>query len=297
MSRGAAIAAIPVQRLGVATHPGMREQNEDSLCALDRPAPSQLALLAVADGMGGFSNGAAASRIATDFVARGAGDPSAEGLRDLVLRANDAVLSYGRSVSAKVGTTLTLASVEPGLARVAHVGDSRAYLVHAGMAYRITQDHSVVGEMVRDGRLSHEEAQMHEQRNVLQRAVGVGTDLKVDIYEVGMGPGDALILCSDGLHTMVLDQEVAGAVLQFPSMTEAAERLVALAAARGGDDNITAVAWRYPDFSSGQSFGTLTGRRRVRGRLSAAVLGLRVALLLSSGVLGFIIGRAVGVWL
>lgn len=296
MSRRSAIAAIPVQRLGVATHPGMREQNEDALCALDRPSAQQLAVLAVADGMGGFTNGAAASRIATDLVARGAADGSAHGLRELVLHANEAVLSYGRSVSAKLGTTLTVASVEPGLARIAHVGDSRAYLVHAGVPYRITQDHSVVGEMVRDGKLSPEEAQLHEERNVLQRAVGVGSDVEVDIYEVGMGPGDALILCSDGLHTMVSDQEVAGAVLQLPSMTEAAERLVALAVARGGDDNITVVAWRYPDFSAGQSWGTLTGRR-ARGRLPAAVIGLRVALLLSSGVLGLIIGRTVGAWL
>lgn len=297
MSKQATARAVPIQRVGVATHPGMREQNEDSLCALDRPSHGHLAVLAVADGMGGFTNGAAASRIATDFVGRGLDDHSPDGLRDVVLRINDAVFSYGRSLSAKMGTTLTLASVAPGIARIAHVGDSRAYLVHGGVAYRITQDHSLVGQMVQEGKLSAEEAQLHEQRNVLQRAVGVGPDLEVDIYEVGVGPGDALILCSDGLHTMVADQEIASAVLQFPSMTEAAERLVALAAARGGDDNITAVAWRYPDFSPGQAFGTLTGRRAGRVRVPLAVVALRAALLLTSGLVGFIFGRMVnGIW-
>lgn len=294
MSRAVVPPTLPVQRVGLATHPGLREQNEDSLCALDRPSPGLLAMVAVADGMGGFSNGATAARIATDLFARGGIDPSPDGLRDAVLRVNDAILSYARSISAQVGTTLTAAAVQQGVARIAHVGDSRAYLVHSGVAYRVTNDHSLVGELVRDGKLSAEEAQLHEQRNVLQRAVGVTQDLDVDIYEVGIGPGDVLILCSDGLHTMVTDQEIAGAVIRFPSMTEAAEQLVGLAAARGGDDNITAVAWRYPETSSAQAWGTLTGRAARRVRPPASVVALRVALLITAGVFGFLVGSVAG---
>jgi serine/threonine protein phosphatase PrpC len=284
--------AMPSQRAGARSDPGQRPRNEDSFTLDDvSRAPGRLATLAVADGMGGYADGATASAIAVDAVRRANYDSSSDGLRKLVRDVNRQVVAHGTEIGQRVGTTLTIAIVEPHVARVAHVGDSRAYLVHEGRSIQITDDHSVVGELVREGRLTAAEARSHAERNVLQRAIGIESDVDVDVYEAGMGAGDALVLCTDGLHTMVTEDEIAAAVTSNLSMRDAADTLVRLAVTRGGDDNITAVIWRYVDDAVPASSTIVVGRRSVRHRRTGRLIAARIAVIAGSAASGFILGR------
>jgi serine/threonine protein phosphatase PrpC len=224
-------------------------------------------------------------------------DRGAAGIRSVVGLANHLVIERGQSLGTSIGTTLTLAVVEPGVARIGHVGDSRAYLIHRGAITQITEDHSLVAELVREGTISEEDAREHEQRNVLRRAVGVSEDLEVDIFEAGIAPGDTLALCTDGLSTMVRPEEILAVVDSSPSMEEAASKLVSLAYQRGGDDNITAILWRYPG-GLDQVRQTLVSSppTAARSSLRAEIRILRTAFATAAGLMGLALGLVLG-WL
>ena len=226
----------------VATDVGLvREGNEDSYLT-DEP------LFAVADGMGGHRGGEVASQLAVETLEKlfkkGIGE-----LPDQVQEANRVV--FERSVVdekvAGMGTTLTAALVEGDRIRLAHVGDSRAYLLREGDLRLLTEDHTLVHRMVTEGEISKEEAETHPQRSVLTRALGVETVVDVDDDMVQVRPGDRLLLCTDGLTSMVSEQAVEEVLGAVPDPQEAAQRLVQLANEGGGTDNTTVVVLDFSD--------------------------------------------------
>jgi PPM family protein phosphatase len=223
--------------VGAATDVGRRAGNEDRfLVDEDRR------LYAVADGMGGHRAGEVASATAIESLrdAYRAGRP----LNEAVEEANSAVFA---KASANVdmrgmGTTLTaVALVEDHTAVLGHVGDSRAYLMRDGGVTQVTEDHSLVEQLVREGRLSPEEAAHHPQRAIITRALGVDPEVKVDTDRIDLRPGDRLLLCSDGLTNMVDDNTIAGVLGRQHDAQRAADILVETAKRAGGDDNITVV--------------------------------------------------------
>ncbi|TMK68045.1 MAG: Stp1/IreP family PP2C-type Ser/Thr phosphatase [Actinobacteria bacterium] len=219
----------------------VREGNEDSYL-------TEGPLFAVADGMGGHRGGEVASQLAVETLEKlfkeGAGD-----LPDQVQEANRVV--FERSVLdrkvAGMGTTLTAALVEGDRVRLAHVGDSRAYLLRDGTLRLLTEDHTLVHRMVSEGEISKEEAETHPQRSVLTRALGVDTVVDVDDDSLQVRPGDRLLLCTDGLTSMVSEDEIEEVLRTVPDPQEAAQRLVRRANEAGGVDNTTVVILDFSD--------------------------------------------------
>ena len=229
-------------RVGAATDIGLvREGNEDSF-VVDAP------LFAVADGMGGHRGGEVASRLAIETVGslfkRGQG-----ALSEHVQEANRAVFersSVDRAV-AGMGTTLTAAVIEDDHARLAHVGDSRAYLLRDGDLKMLTEDHTLVHRMVQQGELTEAEAERHPQRSVVTRALGVEMSVPVDETIVDLQPGDRLLVCSDGLTGMVDDASIAALLDRESDPQRAAEALVRAANDGGGVDNTTVIVIAVDD--------------------------------------------------
>jgi protein phosphatase len=223
---------------GSATDTGLvRSNNEDSYLVDDEHV-----LYAIADGMGGHRGGEVASRTAIEALraAISRGQP----VNDAIVQANTAVIerASGDSELAGMGTTMTAAVVAGGRQLlIGHVGDSRAYLLHDGTMRRITDDHSLVEELVREGRLTPEQAEAHPQRAIVTRALGVDADVQVDVYTVEVAVGDRVLLCSDGLTTMVRDRDVERLARSEPDPQRAAEVLVEAANRAGGEDNTSVV--------------------------------------------------------
>jgi protein phosphatase len=224
--------------VGVQTDVGrVRKGNEDSYL-LEAP------IYAVADGMGGHIAGDVASATAVSVIAEGIDQEQPQdgnALADLVSRANDAIWEKARSDPSLrgMGTTCTLLMIDGDVAHLAHVGDSRAYLLRDGSIRQLTEDHTLVERMVREGRLSAEEAATHPQRSVITRALGVDANVQVDVLEERLAEGDQLLLTSDGLTSMVGADDIAGVLASEEDPQAAAERLVELANDAGGEDNVT----------------------------------------------------------
>jgi len=215
----------------------VREGNEDAFLVDDR-----LALFAVADGMGGHQAGEVAS--ATALEALRAAVASDQPINEAVVTANRAVyeMAAENPEMRGMGTTLTaLVTLGGNRLLIGHVGDSRAYLLREGALRKVTDDHSLVEELVRDGRLTPEQAEVHPQRSIITRALGIDADVEVDLYTVDVGEGDRVLLCSDGLTTMVRDREIARIVRTEPDVRLAADKLVDAANDAGGEDNVTVV--------------------------------------------------------
>jgi len=221
-----------------------RRANEDSLLA--RPP-----LFVVADGMGGAQAGEVASRIAVESFQYGLGDVVEPeiGLATLALAANAHIheLSHSNAEQAGMGTTLTALYVGEQEVSIAHVGDSRAYCLRDGALERLTDDHSLVDELMRQGRLTPEEAVEHPQRSVITRALGPEAAVEVDTNSYPARAGDVYLLCSDGLTTMVGEEQLAAVLLAHPHLRNAGEALIAAANEAGGRDNITVVLLRLEE--------------------------------------------------
>lgn len=214
-----------------------RSENEDAYLADEARR-----LYAVADGMGGHRAGEVASATAIESLREAFG--AGRALDEAVGAANAAVFAKASAnlEMRGMGTTLTaVALLEDHTALLCHVGDSRAYLMRDGGVTQITEDHSLVEQLVREGRLSPEEAINHPQRAIITRALGIDPEIQLDTYRVDLRPGDRLLLCSDGLTSMVADEAVAGVLRRQPDPQRAAETLVDMANEAGGDDNITVV--------------------------------------------------------
>jgi PPM family protein phosphatase len=225
-------------RVGAKSDVGrMRNDNQDSYLA-DEP------VFAVADGVGGHLGGDVASATAVRVIqeAKQTGVQAGQ-LQDLLRKVNSAIWEKSQSAPhlRGMGTTCTLALLDDGSAHLAHVGDSRAYLFRAGQLSQITQDHNLVGKMVSEGRLTREEAAHHPQRNIITRALGLDPDVDVDLLTQELTEGDRLVLCSDGLSSMIEDRTLEDVLLDEGDPQVAADRLVDAANEAGGEDNITVV--------------------------------------------------------
>jgi serine/threonine protein phosphatase PrpC len=218
-----------------------REANEDSYFAR---AP----VFAVADGMGGAQAGEVASRIAVEAFEpeREEGVPPEQYLSETAQRANRRIFEFAQGDSSRsgMGTTLTAALVGGDDVSFGHVGDSRAYRYRDGELTQLTADHSLVEELRRQGKLTQDQAADHPQRSVITRALGPEPRVPVDTMTVRARDGDVFVLCSDGLTTMLSDEEVAAVVAAGDDLDTAARRLVGAANERGGRDNITVVIFR-----------------------------------------------------
>jgi PPM family protein phosphatase len=224
--------------IGVATHPGRkRRHNEDSYVV--KPP-----MFAVADGMGGAKAGEVASGLAAEALKETGTDGRSgeERVTQLIQEANRRVFRRANEdrAASGMGTTMTVALVEDGRVVFGHVGDSRAYLIREGAIEQLTDDHSLVAELVRSGRLTPEEAEAHPQRSVITRAVGTEPDVDVDTFTIDPEVGDLFLICSDGLTDMVDDETIIDAVERNRGdLDEAAKALVGAANRVGGEDNIT----------------------------------------------------------
>jgi PPM family protein phosphatase len=248
--------------IGVTDTGRRRRHNEDSYVC-------EPPLFAIADGMGGAQAGEVASRLAAAVLNEGTlGDLEGNGLgearlAELIQEANRRV--YQRSnedaAASGMGTTMTVALVDgdAGTVAIGHVGDSRAYRIRGGELEQLTEDHSLVNELLKSGRLSPEEALSHPQRSVITRAIGTEPDVDVDTFTVDAQSGDLFLLCSDGLTDMITDEEILGLVARSEDDLEtAARRLVEAANRSGGGDNITVVAFTIAEGAESQASETQT---------------------------------------
>ena len=232
-----------------------RSANED--CFAFAP---ELGLYLVADGMGGHRAG----RVASDLAAEGTVDALrrvrsadaslTEKLRYCVACANHGIYAAasGKPELRGMGTTLVALLAGNGRIALAHVGDSRAYLVRAGRIRQLTDDHSLVADLVRRRELSARDARGHPHRHVLTRALGVRRATEPDLAELTPAPGDVVLLCSDGLTGHLLDEEIAKVVTSEDDLDKVCEQLVAIANSRGGDDNITVALVRCDENDQAQ---------------------------------------------
>lgn len=252
----------PTLVVGRASHIGqVRKRNEDAYFTLEATLSRNnetfpFGLFLVADGMGGHQGGelasALTSRVMVESVLREFYLPwltsDTEGaipqrpINEVILEAaNEANLAVHRSAPPEAGTTLTCALIQGTNAYIAHVGDSRAYLIRQGRLEQITQDHSLLARLIELGQISPEEAASHPQRNVLYKAIGQGSTLDVDFYLRSLPANSYLLLCSDGLWGFVPQDLIAAIVREAPTPQAACSQLVREANNRGGEDNITVV--------------------------------------------------------
>jgi len=234
---------VPVGAYAVASDTGRRRRrNEDNYVV----APP---LFAVADGMGGAQAGEVASQLAASALEAGDSDglSGVERIDALIQEANRRIFDRASTdpTASGMGTTMTVALVEGMTVAIGHVGDSRAYLVRGEQMEQLTEDHSLVNELLKTGKLSEEEAQIHPQRSVITRAVGTDPDVDVDGFSIEAEEGDVFLICSDGLSDMVEDEEILELVHGHrDDLEKAVKALVAAANRGGGEDNITAVAFQ-----------------------------------------------------
>ena len=266
----------------------VRTNNEDCFRIVE-----SLNLFVLADGMGGEAHGEVASEMAVETIVKACMEPADPGVTQLgssepawsekTRRLTGAVHQANRNIydSAEahpeqhgMGATLTAAWIDGARLSVAHVGDSRLYLLRSGNLQQLTSDHSLVAEQVRRGILTAAEAEESEMQSVLLRALGALPDVEVDTEEHTVFARDTLLLCCDGLTRMVSDPEIAGTLQSENDPTKAAEKLIALANERGGVDNITVIVVRVGAESRGW-FSWLFGRGQRKAASNGAAGGLR----------------------
>ncbi len=242
------------------TDPGcVRPNNEDSFSV-----DEEIGLFVVADGMGGHNSGEVASGLATENIRNFARHFLGDGKNELppgadpmaparesqlvfcVKNANTIIYEKGRAMpkDAGMGTTVVAALVDTKAVTVAHVGDSRLYLFRKGRLEQLTEDHSLVGDQVKRGLITPEEASHSNLQNILTRAVGAEADVKVDVATHPLLPGDVLLLASDGLTKMMSDPEIAAVIAADGAPKAVVPRLIEKSRAAGGYDNVTVVAIR-----------------------------------------------------
>jgi protein phosphatase len=249
-----------------ATDPGcVRKNNEDNFIV-----EPELGLMVVADGMGGHNSGEVASDLAvktiTDFARKMIGGakqmvpegasgltPRGRQLEYFVKTANTMIYEKGRAFpkDAGMGTTVVAAMVDGKSLTVAHVGDSRAYLWRHGELTQLTEDHSLVGEQVKRGQITADEAARSNLQNILTRALGAEGDVQVDVGEHPLFPGDVILLATDGLSKMVTDADVASVIAGGSAPQAIVDDLIARSRAAGGVDNVTIVVARVPSRDAG----------------------------------------------
>ena len=226
----------------------VREDNQDSIHLPDGNQPAEAGLLyAVADGMGGYTHGAVASALAIEKLAetlyQGNSRPNPKSLRRGVESANLSIYRTAERLGAgRMGTTLTAAYIFENTMHLVHVGDSRAYLVRDRQATCLTADHTTVGDMVRTRLIPADKVRTHSQRSILTKSVGIGLFVKPDISKHKLQEEDYLILCSDGVWSVIQDEEFAQSVMESKGVDQVSQKLVNLALDRKTDDNASVIA-------------------------------------------------------
>lgn len=240
-------------KYSAASHIGLvRANNEDSY-AIVSPAVNQPLGLILADGMGGHRRGELASQLAVDYVSERlsillADLPGGEHLErllsDIIQKANVKVYlgSLDRDENRGMGTTLTLMVIRDRQACLAHIGDCRAYLYRSGSLHQLTIDHTLVQEMVNAGSLNPADTWRHPQRNILTRTLGVPDYIQPDVNTITLEPHDRILLCSDGLHGYIPNDQISQAMRESHEPATLVDRLIQLALDYGGEDNVTVLA-------------------------------------------------------
>jgi protein phosphatase len=250
------MTARVVDSAGLTQTGNVRRSNEDSFL-LRSP------LFMVADGMGGALAGELASRMCAEAFAELdlIEHQGEEALRVTIGVANQRIYERSRTdaEASGMGTTVTAALAgENGTVAFAHVGDSRAYLLRDGALQRLSEDHSLVHELVRKGQLSEVEAEQHPQRSVITRALGTDEEVQIDTFTLEAQPDDVLLLCTDGLNTMVSEQDIAGVLASPTAAADIARQLVRAALKAGGEDNVTAVVVRFGEPAAAEDVEDVT---------------------------------------
>lgn len=224
----------------------IRRVNQDAFDRFDYPERGEI-LVAVADGLGGHRGGEVASKMAIGTLGKLCGESEGDAstrLTTAIERADAEIrklASKDRTLKGMGTTVVALLLCESGPCYVAHVGDSRLYRLRRGEFRPLTEDHSVVALLVRDGAISQEEARDHPKRNQILRALGVHDDVEVEIAPLDIEPGDALLLCSDGLYAMLPDEDLGALTERAPDPDAGVAWMIDAANQAGGTDNITAV--------------------------------------------------------
>jgi serine/threonine protein phosphatase PrpC len=240
----------------------VRTNNEDSYRIVE-----PLSLFILSDGMGGEAHGEIASAMAVETISEYLAEPKEDSgetlhgevtdnfsmktrrLKNAVHQANLKIYQSAQKNPEQrgMGATVTVVWVDDTKLSVAHVGDSRAYLLRSGNLQQLTNDHSLVAEQVRRGLITPQQAEESEMQSVLLRALGAHPDVEVDVEEVGVVPNDVLLLCSDGLTRMVTEPEIAGTLQAETDPASAAQKLIELANGNGGLDNVTVIVARFQE--------------------------------------------------
>ena len=224
-----------------------RHMNQDFIFTSEEPVGNLPNLFVVADGMGGHNAGDFASRygvsVLVETVRKDKNFNPVKVMRNAIEAANREVFSQSRNdpSMAGMGTTMVVCTVVGGYAYIANVGDSRLYLAGSDSMTQITQDHSLIAEMVRLGELTPEEGRNHPDKNIITRAVGTNEDVKIDFFDVKLDTGDQILMCSDGLSNMVEDQRIFEILKGEDTEADKAQVLVDEANANGGRDNIAVI--------------------------------------------------------
>ncbi|MDY5113323.1 MULTISPECIES: Stp1/IreP family PP2C-type Ser/Thr phosphatase [unclassified Bilifractor] len=224
-----------------------RHMNQDFIFTSEESVGNLPNLFVVADGMGGHNAGDFASRygvsVLVETVRKDKNFNPVKVMRNAIEAANREVFSQSRNdpSMAGMGTTMVVCTVVGGYAYIANVGDSRLYLAGSDSMTQITQDHSLIAEMVRLGELTPEEGRNHPDKNIITRAVGTNEDVKIDFFDVKLDTGDQILMCSDGLSNMVEDQRIFEILKGEDTEADKAQVLVDEANANGGRDNIAVI--------------------------------------------------------
>jgi serine/threonine protein phosphatase PrpC len=254
--------AVQIVSSGLSDVGRVRTNNEDSFRIVEA-----LNLFILSDGMGGEAHGEVASAMAVDVINKYCESEKEDSgatvldevpatlssrtrrLKNAVAQANFQIFQAAQKNPEQrgMGATITTLWLKDTLLSIAHVGDSRAYLLRSGNLQQLTNDHSLVAEQVRRGLITPQQAEESEMQSVLLRALGAHPEVEIDVDEVAIIPRDVLLLCSDGLTRMVTEPEIAGALQAETVPSAAAERLIALANENGGIDNVTVIVVRFED--------------------------------------------------
>lgn len=262
----------------------IRDHNEDSFVI-------RFPLFAVADGMGGHAAGEIASTIAVSSLAENAPEtPDEHALGEAIVQANHAVIEGASNGLGRpgMGTTCTAVVIDGNTMAVGHVGDSRCYLLHAGQLVRVTHDHSYVEELVAAGEITPEEARIHPNRSVITRALGSDPAMKADHFLIDVSRGDRVLLCSDGLSSMVPDDVIEEAMVTTATPQSCADALVDLALTAGGHDNVTCVVIDIKDDG--------IASHAFKARMRNVLIGIAIALVVVLGAFMGVYGIARNTW-
>jgi len=276
------IDTVPKLDVFELSHVGkVREDNQDSVRVCDPNDPINAScgyVYGIADGMGGYSHGGVASALAlTTFFEsfyRSTGNQIPQNMRKAVQDANLIVYQTSQRMGmVRMGTTLTAVNVVGDRLHLAHIGDSRAYLIRDGKASCITNDHTMVGDLVRMKVLSPDKVRTHAQRSTLNKCLGIDLFVQPDITQVPLMPDDVIILCTDGIWSVIQDEEFADLTLNTASISKLPQQLIDLAMERDSDDNVSAVviyAESLPEASIDSSTKRSLGLPKfIRSRFSA----------------------------